>query len=110
MWYMCVSLRVSIAVKRHRDQGNSYKGKHLTGAVLQVQRFSKLSSRREHDSIQADMVLEELRVLHLDPKAGRRRVSAGSWKEGLKAHPPIVTHFLQLKKTQHTYSKKSHSS
>jgi hypothetical protein len=23
---------VSIAVKRHHDQGNSYKGKHLTGA------------------------------------------------------------------------------
>ena len=26
---------VSIAVKRHRDHGNSYKGKHLTGVGLQ---------------------------------------------------------------------------
>jgi hypothetical protein len=32
-----------IAVKRSHDQGNSYKGKHLTGAALQFQRFSQLS-------------------------------------------------------------------
>jgi hypothetical protein len=29
-----------------------------------------------HGSIQAGMVLEELRVLHLDPKAARRSVSS----------------------------------
>ena len=39
-----VLVRVSIAVKRHHDQGNSYKGKHLIAASLQVQRFSPLSS------------------------------------------------------------------
>jgi hypothetical protein len=30
-------------MKRHRDQGNSYKGKHLIRAGLQFQRFSPLS-------------------------------------------------------------------
>jgi hypothetical protein len=34
---------------------------------------------RKHGSVQTETVLEELRVLHLDPKAARRRVlSAGS--------------------------------
>jgi len=36
-------VRVSIAVKSHRDQGNSYKGKHLIGIGLQFQRLSSLS-------------------------------------------------------------------
>ena len=31
-------------VRRHHDEGNSYKGQHLTEADLQVQRFSPLSS------------------------------------------------------------------
>ena len=39
-----VLVRVSIVVKRHHDQGNSYKGKHLVGAGLQFQRFRPLSS------------------------------------------------------------------
>jgi hypothetical protein len=43
--YLRGCLRVSIAVKRHHNQGNSYKGKHLTGAGLQVLRFSPLSWR-----------------------------------------------------------------
>ena len=37
-------LRVFIAVKRHHDHSNSYKGKHLIGAGLQVRRFGPLSS------------------------------------------------------------------
>jgi hypothetical protein len=28
-------LRISIAVKRHHNQGNSYKGKHLTDSEIQ---------------------------------------------------------------------------
>jgi hypothetical protein len=44
-------------------------------AGLQVQRFSPLSSRWEHGSIQADMKLEKLKVLYLDPKADRRLTS-----------------------------------
>ena len=33
-------LGVSIALKRHCDNSNAYKGKHLIGAGLQVQRYS----------------------------------------------------------------------
>jgi hypothetical protein len=55
-------------VNRHHDQGNPYKKQHLIGAVLQVQRFSLLSSRQKHGSIQAGMVQEELRVLPLVQK------------------------------------------
>jgi hypothetical protein len=29
-----------MTMKKHHDQGNSYKGKHLIGAGLQFQRFS----------------------------------------------------------------------
>jgi hypothetical protein len=47
---------------------------------LQLQRFSPLSSRWEHGSIQADMVLEELRVLHLILKTNRRL--APTWLGG----------------------------
>jgi hypothetical protein len=53
-----VSVRVSIAVKWHHDQGNSYKGQHLVGAGLQVQRFSPLSSTWEYGSVQADTAIE----------------------------------------------------
>jgi hypothetical protein len=66
-----VLVRVSIVVKRHHDRGNSYKGKYLTGAGLQFQRFSLLSSRQKACSIQADMELEELKFLHLDPETAR---------------------------------------
>jgi hypothetical protein len=59
-------------VNKHHDQGKSYKEQHLIGAGLQVQRFSPLSSSREHGSIQAGMVQEELRVLHLHLKAASR--------------------------------------
>jgi hypothetical protein len=59
-------------VHRHHDQGNSYKGQHLIGAGLQVQRFSPLSSRLGHGSMQAGMVQAELRVLHLHLKAASR--------------------------------------
>jgi hypothetical protein len=65
---------VSIAVKRHSDQGNFYKPKHWIGANLQFQ-FIIIMER----SMVADMVLEEkLRVLHLDPKAARRNWLPGS--------------------------------
>jgi hypothetical protein len=42
---------------------------------------------RKHGSIQAGMVLEMLRVLHLDPKGRRRLSSTGIREEALKAHP-----------------------
>jgi hypothetical protein len=59
-------------VDRHHDQCKSYKGQHLIGAGLQVQRFSPLPSRQEHGSVQAGMVQAELRVLHLHLKAPSR--------------------------------------
>ena len=43
---------------------------------------------RKHGSVQAHMVLEELRVLHLVPKAARRRLISRKLEGGfLKAHP-----------------------
>jgi hypothetical protein len=65
-------------VNRHHDQGKSYKKQHLIGAGLQVQRFSPLSSRWEHGSIQAVMTQAELRVLRLHP-------NAASWKTDFQA-------------------------
>jgi hypothetical protein len=52
------------------------KKQHLIGAGLQVQRFSPLSSRWEHGSIQAGMAQEELRVLCLHPKAASGRLTS----------------------------------
>ena len=71
----CLSLGFT-AVNRHHDQGNSYKGQHLIGAGLQIQRFSLLSSKQEHGNIQAGMVQEELRVLHLLLKAANGRLTS----------------------------------
>jgi hypothetical protein len=42
---------------------------------------------RKHGSIQAGMVLEDLRVLHLDKAVARRDCLIGSQEDGLKAHP-----------------------
>lgn len=39
-----VLAEVSIAMTRHHDHENSYKGKYFIGAGLQVQRLSPLSS------------------------------------------------------------------
>jgi hypothetical protein len=61
-----VLVRVSTAVKRHNDKGNSYKGQHLFGAGLLVLRFSPLAIWWEAGK---HSVLEGLRVLHLILKA-----------------------------------------
>jgi len=53
-------------VKRHRDHSNSSKGRHFIGAGLQFRGSVHYHHGREHGTMQADMVLEELRVLHLD--------------------------------------------
>jgi hypothetical protein len=45
-----------IVVKRHHNQGNSPKEKHLIEAGLQFQRFSSLSTLKEalqHDAVGA---------------------------------------------------------
>ena len=62
-----------IAVKTHHDHGNSYKGKHFTGAGLQFRGLVYYHYGRKHGGMQADMVLEEeLRALHLDQQAAGR--------------------------------------
>ena len=67
-----VYLRVSIALKRHHDHGNSYKGSHFIGAGLQFRGLVHHHGRK-HGDMQADMVLEkELRVLHLALQAAGR--------------------------------------
>ena len=50
----------------------------LTGSEDQ----SIIISIREHGSVQAGMVQEELRVLHLVPKANRRRLASGKLGPG----------------------------
>jgi hypothetical protein len=47
---------------------------YFTGS--EVQRFSPFLSRPEHGSIQAGMVQEELRILHLHLKAARRTLAS----------------------------------
>jgi hypothetical protein len=65
-----VCLRVSIAVKRHHDQGDLYKGQHLIGAGLLFRGLVHYSHGGKPGSMQTDLVLEkELRVLHLDLQA-----------------------------------------
>jgi hypothetical protein len=69
-------------------------------AGLQVQRFSPLSSRLKHGSIQAGTLLEELRVLHLHLMATSERLISRQLGVGLKP-TPTVTNLLQQ---GHTYS------
>ena len=64
-WIGLVLVRVSIAVNRHHDQGNSYKEQHLIGAAYTFRGSVHYHHGRKHGSVQADTVLEELRVLHL---------------------------------------------
>ena len=49
--------------------------KHLVEAGLQVQRFSPLSPKWEHGSVQAGIVQAEMRVLHLHLKAASGRLT-----------------------------------
>jgi hypothetical protein len=52
------------------------KKQHLIGDSLQVQRFSPLSSRWEHGSIQAVTAKAELRVLPLHPKGASEKLTS----------------------------------
>jgi hypothetical protein len=61
-------------VNRHHDQGNSYKEKHFIGAALQFRGSVHYHHGRKHGRMQVDMVLEEMRVLHLDPQAAEREL------------------------------------
>ena len=102
-----------------------WTGERLNPALLYTEvRFMKCSFRgsdhyhhgRKHGSLQVDMVLEkDLKILHLDPKVSRRRLSSIDSQEkaffyivcnlniGALKPTPTVTHFLQ---ESHTYSNK----
>ena len=100
---LCLSLGF-IAVKRHHDQGNSYKGKHLTGAGLQFQRFSPLSSWWEtwwhtcrHDA-------KDSWTFYISIQRQPGGASLPPWMElehRTSKPTPTVTHFLQQ---SHTHS------
>ena len=105
---ICLGLSF-MAVKRHHDQGNSYKGKHLIEVDLQFRSSVHHHHDRKHGSIQAGLVLGEWRVLCSDSKTARRRrrLSLPYWaelehQEPLKALlyndtlPPIRPHPLMV--------------
>jgi hypothetical protein len=50
-------------MKRQHDHSNSYKGKHLTGAGLQLRSVVHYHHGGKHGSKQADMVLEKDLIL-----------------------------------------------
>jgi hypothetical protein len=79
---VCVLVRVLLLSTDTTTKATHNKGQHLIGAGLQVQRFSPLSSRQEHGSIQADMRLEELRIPPLVLKAARRRLASRQLGQG----------------------------
>jgi hypothetical protein len=58
-------------MKRHHNQGNFYKGKFIIslGLAYSFRGLIHYYHGRNHGSLQADMVLVELRVLDLDPQA-----------------------------------------
>ena len=66
--FLGVLFRIYIALKRHHDHNNSHKGRYLTGAGLQFQRLVFYCHDRKCSTVQANMMLEDLTVLHLDPK------------------------------------------
>ena len=81
--------RVSIAVRRHHDHSNSYKGKHFTGAGLQFM-VGYGAGEGAESSVSAS--------------AGSRKEKPLAWFEPLKPQsPPPGTHFFQQ---GHTYSNK----
>jgi hypothetical protein len=85
MWLLGIELRASGRAASALNcwaispapQGNSFKGKHLIRSGLHYH-------DRKHGSAQEGMALEELRVLHLVPKANRRRLT--SRQLGGKSH------------------------
>jgi hypothetical protein len=89
------------AVNRHYNEGKSYKEQHLIRDDLRFQRFSPLFSRWEDGSVQADVGLEEMKVLPPVPQAARRRPASRKLGQCLESHahsdtlPPKRTQLLQ---------------
>jgi hypothetical protein len=71
-------LRVSIAVKRHRDHGSSYERKISLGLVYNLRGLVHYCQGREHGRIQTDIVLEKkLKVLYLNAQAAGEERDTG---------------------------------
>jgi hypothetical protein len=87
-----------IAVKRHHEDSNFYKGKHLIGTGLLFQRFSPLSSWQETWQHAGRHGAEGL--LHSDQKVARKNVSSLLGRASNLT--PKVMHSLQQ---GHTYNK-----
>jgi hypothetical protein len=68
LWAYCLS-KGFIAVSKHHDQDKCYKGLHLIGLAYMFRDSAHCHQGRKIGSIQAGMVQEELRVLHLHLKA-----------------------------------------
>jgi hypothetical protein len=78
-------LRVSIAVKRHRDQHNSSK-EHLIGTGLEVQSLVHFHDGGKLGSLQAGIALKELRGLHCSK--GKQKTDS-SRQLGRSQSPPL---------------------
>ena len=48
-----------MAVKRNRDHGNTFKGKHLVGTSYSFRGLVHYHHGEEHGRLQADVVLEK---------------------------------------------------
>ena len=88
-------------MKRHHDQGNSYKGQHLTGAGLQFQRFSLLLSWWEAWQYEGRHGFGGAKSSVSWSKSSQEE--ALFWL-GTSKSTPTVTHFFQQ---GHTYSNKA---
>jgi hypothetical protein len=70
-WQINLCLRVSLLrmIILIHDNSDSYKCQHLIGAGLQFRGLVHYHHRGKYGRIQTDVILEELRVLHLDQQA-----------------------------------------
>lgn len=67
-------------MKRHQDQDNSYKA-NISLELAYSFRGLVHYHYRTHGCLQADMMLEEARVLHHDMKAAKKRLSSACSQE-----------------------------
>jgi hypothetical protein len=68
-------LTVFIAMKRHHSQDNFYKANIYLGLAYRFRGSIHYQCRNMHGRVQAGVVQEMLRVLHLHLKIARRRLA-----------------------------------
>lgn len=91
-----VLVRVSIAVRKHHDLNNSYKGQHLTGVAYSFRGLVYYRPSGKHCSMKADMELRVLQILICRQQETDLHFSGHSLStEDLKAphaHPSYTLH------------------